>query len=189
MIDKNPPNAITRRPAMLPGETGKFDPDEIFRRVDQLRQNFGPEPSLMEQILSPSARRHAEAINAAVISAVRARQTLIDGLADCVRTYIEVHRGDLKIRGAAWVLETCAKQTRGLNVTLEEAYVGFLETYSSMVARIDAIPNLTPEMREDQKQRAYRRAEEGMDASKARFDAALDVLSAQVEGVMREIAA
>jgi hypothetical protein len=174
---------------MLPGETGKFDPDEIFRRVDQLRQNFGPEPSLMEQILSPSARRHAEAINAAVISAVRARQTLIDGLADCVRTYIEVHRGDLKIRGASFVLETCARQTRGLSVLLEEMYVGHLETYSAIVARIDALSNLTPEMKEDQKQRAYRRAEEGMDASKARFDGALDELSAQVQGVMREIAA
>ncbi len=186
MTAMNPSTAISRR---APGEPTRFDPDEIFRRIDALRQSFGPEPSLLEQLLSSSARRHGEAVHSAAISAVKARQVMIDGLAGCIRTFVEVHAGDLKVRGASFVLETFARQSRGLNVIVEETLVGFLETFSSMVARIEAIPNLTEAQKADQIERAYRRAEEGMSASKDRFNTALDELAGQVQSVIREIGA
>jgi hypothetical protein len=183
----------TNQPAVvshnLPGQPTKFDPDEIFRRIDQLRHNFGPEPGLLEQILSPGARRVAAAIHDAAASAVNSRRVMIDAMSECIKTYVDVHRGDLKIRGAAYVLETCARQSKALHVILEDAYISNLENYSHTVARIDSIPNLTPQQKEDQKQRAYRRAEDNMAAGQEQFNDALNVLVSELQSIMREIGA
>src|SRR5262245_6253362 len=124
------------QPARTDQQPKKFDPDEIFQRIDQIRQSFEPEPGLLAQLISPSERGHAAAMATAKVSAVRARQALSDGLAECIRTYVSVHRADLQVRGDAFVLDTFAHLVRSLNVIIEDAYMGFLETFSDVVTRI-----------------------------------------------------
>ena len=170
-----------------PAAQSQFSPDEIFRRIDLVRQSFEPEPGLLAQLLSPSERKHAAALADAKVAAVHARQELIEGLAGCIKTYVDAHRGDLKVRGDAFVLETFAKLTRGLTAIVEQAYLNFLEVYSSSVNRIDLMSNLTEDMKREQKEQAYRRAQDGMRTSQARFERALDELGEQVERVLREI--
>lgn len=167
--------------------SSKFSPEEIFRRIDEVRRGLDTEPSLLEQFLSPNARKRAAALQEAAISAAKARQKLIDGLGDCIKTYIDAHRGDLKTRGGAFVLETFARLMKQLHVVAEDLYINYPETYSRSVSRIDALTNLDDSQREQQKKLAWERANRGEAASRQRLDAALDELGVQVERVVREI--
>lgn len=186
MIHSQPAESWTT-PAPVAKKT--FNPEEIFHRIEQVRQGFEPEPGFLEQLFSPSQRRKALAISEAQISAIQARKHLIDGLGECIKTYIDAHRGDLKIRGDAFILETFARLLRELTVIVEQAYVNFYEVYSTSAAKIDSIPRLTDQMKQEVKTEAWHRAVQGVAASKARFDTALDELSTQVESVIREIGA
>lgn len=169
------------------GQPTKFSPDEIFRRIDQVRQSFEPEPGLLAQLISPSERRYAEALGNAKTAAIRARQELIEGLGNCIATYIQVHRGDLKVRGDAFVLATFAKLTRSLTAIIEESYLGFFETYSASVTKIDGLSNLTAEMKRQLKEEAWQRALDGMRAARSRVERLLDEFGEQVERVLGEI--
>jgi hypothetical protein len=173
------------------GIPARITPEEIFRRIDDVRGSLGDDlqPGVLARIFLRPERERARAINEAKTSAVRARKELIDGLGDAIKTYIDIHKGDLKIRGAGFVIATFAEMLHSLNRIMESSYVGFLETYSSALDRIQRIPNLTEEQQKAQISAAYRRAETAIEDSQRTFASTLEALRIQVVSVVEEIGA
>ncbi|MBY0494552.1 MAG: hypothetical protein K2Y23_10070 [Cyanobacteria bacterium] len=152
-----------------------------------MRQSFRPEPSLIEQLISREARSEAAALHEVNAAAIRAKTKMIDGLAECIATYVSAHRGDLTVRAHSFILHTFTGLYRGLTAVIEQTHVGLLDNYSRSALRIENIPGLTDEMRRDHSRRAYDRALRAMDASEQRFEELLDQVSAEVRRVIEEI--
>lgn len=164
-----------------------FAPDEIFRRIDSIRQSFGPEPSFVEQLISRGARQEAAALHEANAAAVKAKTEMINGLGECIAVYIDAHKGDLTVRAHSFILHTFTGLYRSLTAVIEDTHVAFLDNYSRSVDRIQGVPHLTEEMQREHIERSYKRAMAGMDDSETRFGELLDQLSDEVRRVMKEI--
>ena len=126
-------------------------------------------------------------IEEAKASAIRARKELIDGLAGCISTYVDTHKSDLKIRGAAFVTTTFTVLTGKLNSVVESVITGFFETYSRTVEDYERIPNLTDDVKQELRQNALERARRITELSQTSFFEILDNLKGQVIKLSNEI--
>lgn len=165
-----------------------FTVEELLTKIDQVRHaGFGQEPSLLEIILSPGSRDLKRTIEEAKASAIRARKELIDGFASCICVYIDSHKSDLKIRGAAFVSATFTNLTGKLTEIVESVITSFFETYSKTIEDYERIPNLTDAIRQDLRQKALNRAMRIAELSQSSFFDILNNLKEQVIKLSNEI--
>jgi hypothetical protein len=165
-----------------------FTVEELLTKIDQVKQaGFGPEPSVIEMILSSGARDLKRTIEEAKASAIRARKELIDGLASCIVVYIDTHKSDLKIRGSAFVTTTFTTLIGKLNAIVESVIIGFFETYSKTIEDYERIPNLSDAVRQHLKEKALDRAMKITDLSQSSFFDILHNLKEQVIKLSNEI--
>jgi len=165
----------------------KWTPEEIFQRIEEVRKSFDPEPTLFEQIISPGARAQAAAIRQAMVSAVHARRDVIEGLRRCIKTFIDAHHGDLKVRGAAFVTETLVTQFNSLHRVMEDSHVHLFHVYSEQCEKYDGIPNLSEGDKARLKDEARSRAWGTMKSNEERFSRILDDIREQVSRAVVEI--
>lgn len=172
----------------IPPQQMTFTVDELLTKIDQIKNvGFGHEPGFFEGLFSPGARDLKRTIEEAKASAVRARKELIDGLASCIVVYIDTHKADLKIRGAAFVTTTFATLTGKLNQIVESVTTSFFETYSRVVDDYERIPNLTESVRQELCRRALGRAMAIADLNTESFFEILTNLKDQVIKLSNEI--
>lgn len=171
-----------------PSNQMTFTVEELLNRIDQVKNaGFGPEPGLVEMLLSPGARDLKRTIEEAKSSAVRARKELIDGLASCIVLYIDTHKADLKVRGSAFVTTTFINLTGKLNSINEAAITGFYETFSKSASDYELIPNLTDAIRQDLRQKALDRAVKISALSESGFFDIINNLREQVIKLSNEL--
>jgi hypothetical protein len=180
----NPANVVNNRQHM-PME--KINPDEIFKKIDDLKTGFGIEPSFLEQLFLPGARNYAQEIARAKSAVVHARKELIDGLSGAINIYVDAHAADLKLRTKEFILETFQRIFLTISNTNEDIIIGFFEIYSQFVDRIQPIPNLSAEMVEKAIRRAGERALDREQKSISTLNQSLDALTDQVIKLMAEI--
>lgn len=166
----------------------KFDLEEVLGRIDHIRQTgFGPEPTFIEGLISSGARDRRQAIEEARISAIKARKDLIDSLSSAIAVYVDTHKADLKVRGAAFVLATFEQLTRDLNSINESVITNYLQVYAQAVDDIEKIPHLTDDMRKQALENAYRRSQTRAARTEQSFYEVLDNLAEQVKKLSNEI--
>jgi hypothetical protein len=181
-------NVSTNSNLPTPPQQMTFTVDELLTKIDQIKNvGFGHEPGFFEGLFSPGARDLKRIIEEAKASAVLARKELIDGLSSCIVVYIDTHKADLKIRGAAFVTTTFATLTGKLNQIVESVTTSFFETYSKMVDDYERIPNLTETVRQELCRRALGRAMAIADLNSESFFEILNNLKDQVIKLSNEI--
>jgi len=165
----------------------KIDPDEIFKKIDELKSGFGPEPTFLEQLFLPGSRDYARELAKARAAALKARKELIDGLAHCVNIYVDAHASELKLRTKQFILDTFQRIFLTISRANEDIIIGFYEIYSQFVVRIQSIPNLSKKMIDDAISRASERALTRENKSMETLHHSLDALTQQVIGLMEEV--
>jgi len=179
------PVSATNHRHQMPME--KINPDEIFKKIDELKMGFGAEPSFVEQFFLPGARDYAREIARARSSAIRARKELIDGLSGAVSIYVDAHTSELKLRTKEFILETFQRIFLTISSTNEDVIIGFYQIYSQFVDRIQTIPNLSAETIKNAIGRAGERALAREHKSIETLNQSLDALTEQVIKLMEEI--
>ncbi len=178
----------TRSTVSTQNKAMTFTVEELLDKIDKVKQvGFGPEPSLLEMLVSSGARDLKRTIEEAKASSIRARKELIDGLASCINIYIDTHKSDLKIRGSAFVTATFATLTGKLNGIMESVITSYYETYSKTVVDYERIANLDETIKRDLRQQALNRAMRISGMSENFFFEILDNLKDQVIKLSNEI--
>jgi hypothetical protein len=180
--------SITVSPSPLPD---KVDANDIFSRIDRVREGIKNdlEPSFLAQLFSANKRQQAAALNEVKVNSIRARAILIEGLSQTIATFVDIHGGDLKVRGKAHVLATFAEMTKNLDRVIGSTYTAFIDTYATAVERIEAMPKLTEAQRQQQIAAAWERALRAQQRGEETFNAVLDSLRDQVVQIVEEIGA
>jgi len=178
----------TRSAVSTQNKAMTFTVEELLDKIDKVKNvGFGPEPSLLEMLVSSGARDLKRTIEEAKGSSIRARKELIDGLASCINIYIDTHKSDLKVRGAAFVTTTFATLTGKLNAVMESVITSFFETYSKTISDYERIPNLDDALRGELRRQALERALRIAGMSSNFFFEILDNLKDQVIKLSNEI--
>jgi len=178
----------TRSTVSTQNKAMTFTVEELLDKIDKVKSvGFGPEPSLLEMLVSSGARDLKRTIEEAKASSIRARKELIDGLASCINIYIDTHKSDLKIRGSAFVTATFATLTGKLNGIMESVITSYYETYSKTVSDYERIANIDDSIRQELRQQALNRAMRVSNMSENFFFEILDNLKDQVIKLSNEI--
>lgn len=167
----------------------KVDPSDIFKKIDQVRGGMREElePPLLAQLFSKDKREHARMIAQTNAESIRARKELIQGLADAVKIYVDVHKGDLKVRGYAHVMATFEEMRMNLLTIAEATHNATAVNYSNTYTKVMAIPNLTDAQRKDQLRRAWKRMTAMQNHAEETFLEVLEAMAAMVREVSDEI--
>lgn len=175
----------------LPVSTSKltnFDLDEVLAKIDAIKhQGFGPEPSIIESILSSAARDRKQAIEEARISAINVRKDLINSLSGAIAVYVDTHKADLQVRGSTFVQATFTKLTGALYQVSEDVVSGFYRTWAKSADDYESIPRFTDEMRKQKIQEALRNAEKQAELQRASYNTILKNIEEQVIKLSKEI--
>jgi len=178
----------TRSAVTTQSKAMTFTVEELLDKIDKVKNvGFGPEPSLLEMLVSSGARDLKRTIEEAKASSIRARKELIDGLASCINIYIDTHKSDLKIRGSAFVTATFATLTGKMNAIMESVITSFFETYAKTISDYERIPNLDDAIRSELRRQALERAMRIAGMSQNFFFEILDNLKDQVVKLSNEI--
>lgn len=171
------------------GMPARVTPNEVFEMIDKvmIKINDEPAPGLLERIINKPARERAAEIERAKTSAISTRKELIDGLHNVIKTYVDTHEGDLRVRGIAFILTTFSELRDNLHKVVQHSIVTHFEIYSDVVDRIKAIKNLTDEQKSELIKRAIQRATESEDVTNKNAKDILKQFFTQVKSITAEI--
>ena len=169
------------------GDVAKFTPEEIFERIEQLRESLPAEPTVLEQWFSAGKRDLAKQISQTQVETLAARRELIRGLTTCVSVYVDAHRSDLRVRSSGYITATFVKLTGSLYEVNEQVMISFLDSYSSFVQQIDGNSNLDESQKRDLIANAYRRAIARINTQESSFNDILDQIRTEVNRMIAEL--
>ncbi len=168
-------------------EVSKFTPEEIFDRINKIRDTFPEEPTILEQWFSAGKRDLARQISKAQSEALSARRELIKGLTTCISVYIDAHRADLKVRSSGYITATFTKLTGSLYDVNEQVLAGFLDSYSIFAERIEGNPKLNDEQKKELIKDSYRRAVSRINIQETSFNQILEQIRIEVNRMITEM--
>ena len=181
-------STATNTPVKKPiGEVQKFTPEEIFEKIEQLRETFPAEPTILEQWLSAGKRDLAKQITQAQVETLTARRELIKGLTSAISIYVDAHKADLRVRSSGYITATFVRLTGSLYDVNEQVMVSFMDSYSGFARQITGNIDLDASQKEDLIQNAYRRALSRINIQEESFNEILEQIRVEVNRMIAEL--